>query len=184
MRAVWIGVPESFLEERHRLGLDKKDELWEGVLHMVPPPSSAHVLVNNDLLLALDSISKRRGLRALIGDPGLFGTEKNYRVPDLVIIQTDRISKRGFEGAELVIEVLSPYDESRDKFPFYAKVGVREIWLVEPSNRATEMYELAGDSYREVPFVNGAARSPVLGIELCVADGRLELRDGDELAVI
>lgn len=38
MRAVWIGVPDRFLEERHRLGHDKQDELWEGVLHMVPPP--------------------------------------------------------------------------------------------------------------------------------------------------
>ena len=39
MRAVMLDVPESLLDERRRLGLDVFDEVWEGVLHMVPPPS-------------------------------------------------------------------------------------------------------------------------------------------------
>lgn len=184
MRAVWIDVPESFLEERHRLGHDKKDELWEGVLHMVPPPSAVHIYFNNDLKEALDAMCRRRGLRALIGDTGLFGSEKNYRIPDLVVVRPDQASKRGFEGAELVVEILSPHDESREKFPFYAQVGVREVWLVEPSNRATEIYELVGGEYRAIPFVVGVARSPVLGIELRVASDQLELRDGDDRATI
>jgi Uma2 family endonuclease len=184
MRAVWIGVPESFLEERRRLGHDKRDELWEGVLHMVPPPSSAHIVVNSDLLVALAPIAKRRRMRALACEPGVFGTDTNYRIPDLVIVRPDQISKRGFEGAELVVEVLSPDDESRDKFPFYAKVGVCEIWLIEPETRATEIYELVTGAYRPVAFANGVARSPVLGIELRVINETLELRDGADVAVV
>jgi Uma2 family endonuclease len=117
-------------------------------------------------------------------DPGVFHPSGTYRVPDLAIVAPDRISSRGLEGAELVVEVLSPDDESRDKFPFYASVGVREIWLVEPANRATEVFELIGSEYRAIPFVEGVARSPVLGIELRVESDRLELRDGDERAVI
>jgi hypothetical protein len=34
-----LDVPGSLLDERRRLGLDVVDEVWEGVLHMVPPPS-------------------------------------------------------------------------------------------------------------------------------------------------
>lgn len=184
VRAVWIGVPESFLEERHRLGQDKKDELWEGVVHMVPPPSSAHMLVATRLAMALQRLIDRQGLIVLNSDPGVFRTDGTYRVPDIAVVTADRISSRGLEGAEVVVEVLSPDDESRDKFPFYAQVGVREIWLVEPSNRATEVYELVGGEYRAIPFVDGVTRSPVLGIELRVANDQLELRDGDERAVI
>jgi len=184
MRAVWIGVPESFLEERHRLGHDKKDELWEGVLHMVPPPSSAHMLLSTRLAMALQRLVEPRGLIVVNSDPGVFGSGRNYRVPDIAVVSPTRISPRGLEGAELVIEVLSPEDESRDKFPFYANVGVREIWLVEPSNRATEIYELVEGEYRPVPFVEGVARSPVLGIELRVSGDQLELRDGTDRATI
>lgn len=31
-------VPEAMLAERRRLGLDRRDEMWNRVLHMVPPP--------------------------------------------------------------------------------------------------------------------------------------------------
>ncbi|MGI9120683.1 MAG: hypothetical protein ACR2G7_11290 [Acidimicrobiales bacterium] len=42
MRAVLLEAPQSLLEERRRLGLDIFDEMWEGVLHMVPPPGGPH----------------------------------------------------------------------------------------------------------------------------------------------
>jgi hypothetical protein len=32
----------ALLERRERLGLDRKDEVWEGVLHVVPSPSGRH----------------------------------------------------------------------------------------------------------------------------------------------
>lgn len=35
-----LEVPEGLLAERARLGHDRFDEMWEGVLHMVPPPRS------------------------------------------------------------------------------------------------------------------------------------------------
>jgi hypothetical protein len=38
MRVVWLEAPGGLLEERRRLGLDIRDEMWDGVLHVVPPP--------------------------------------------------------------------------------------------------------------------------------------------------
>jgi len=187
MRAVWLEVPEEFLAERHRLGHDKFDELWDGVLHMVPPASFLHVSLGTQLLLALAPMAKRRGLVACGDGMGLFDPhrDKSYRIADVTLARHDQVSERGLEGAELVIEVLSPNDESRDKFPFYARVGVREIWLVEPKTRATEVYALRGDGYEPVAFAAGVATSPVLGITLEIVSGpTLRLRDGDELADI
>ena len=72
MDAVWIDVPEEFLEERRRNGQDKKDELWEGVLHMVPPSSPRHNRVSFDLYIALRAIAAR---------PVFYGPVSGRRTP-------------------------------------------------------------------------------------------------------
>jgi Uma2 family endonuclease len=179
MRAVWIGVPEEFLEERRRLGHDKKDELWEGVLHMVPPPAHVHSRVQTDLVVALSQVARSRGLQVNV-ECGLFARDDNYRVPDVVLARREDCSRRGVERAELVVEVLSPDDESRDKLPFYASVGVPEVWLVEPSSRAFELLVLRDGTYGQIA-ATGTVCSPTLAIELCVIDGVLELRDGNDV---
>lgn len=182
MRAIFLEVPEHFLAERRRLGHDKKDEVWEGVLHMVPPPSGAHETVTWKLAFALKSIADRLGLEIRGGTTGLFDPiagDRNYRIPDVVLVRPDQMSARGLEGAELVVEVLSPYDESRDKFPFYARIGVREVWLIEPITRTIELYSLRGQTFvRQLPEPT-VVTSPVLGVTLEVVDGpRLRVHDG------
>lgn len=185
MNAVWIDVPQEFLEERRQLGHDKRDELWEGELHMVPPGSFIHGSVSMDLGIALTPIAKRRELLVRLSEIGVFNpnVDKSYRIPDVSVARPEHVSDRGFEGAELVIEVLSPNDESRKKFDFYARIGVREVWLVEPKTRETELYALRADrtGYDSIPFVAGIATSAVLGITLEIIDGPLlRLRDGGE----
>jgi hypothetical protein len=45
---------EEMLERRRRSGLDRLDEVWDGVLHMVPAPSFAHASVTHQVGVALD----------------------------------------------------------------------------------------------------------------------------------
>jgi len=184
MRAVWLEVPEMFLEERRRLGLDKKDELWDGVLHMVPPPASAHQRRVADLFAALIPVAKRLGLEIWGDATGLYGGDKNWRIPDVTLARPEHVSERGLESAVLVVEMLSPNDESRDKFAFYARVCVREVWIIDPHSRAFEIYALGDDGYTQVPTA-GPAISPALGITLAIVDGpRLRLTDGADHADI
>ena len=172
MRVLWLQADEKVLEERRRHGLDGKDEVWDGVLHVVPPPSLIHERVANELLVALMPIGKRLGL--VVSTGGLFEHVDSYRVPDLIVGRKDQISDRGYERAELVVEVLSPNDESREKFPFFAARKVREVWLVEPQSRAIEMYLLWGAQYvrQQPPLV-----SPVLGVSIEQRDGQLVIGD-------
>lgn len=44
------GAFDDLLAERERLGLDRRDEVWEGVLHMIPPPSTRHELLAPQLV--------------------------------------------------------------------------------------------------------------------------------------
>jgi Uma2 family endonuclease len=131
MRAVLLEVPPHLLEERRRLGVDRWDEMWEGVLHMVPPPAERHQSLGSRLVEVLGPLARRRGLKFAY-EIGLFGADDDYRVPDLVAYRPAQASARGLEvAAELVVELVSPGDESREKLPWYAAQGVTEVVLID-----------------------------------------------------
>jgi len=47
-------------------------------------------------------------------------------------------------GPDFAIEIISPEDSSRDKLDFYAKVGVRELLIVDRAPWRLESYRLEG----------------------------------------
>lgn len=185
MRVVLADPDPEWLEERSRLGLDHRDEVWDGVLHVPPRPSTAHQMFEFELHLVLRPIVRLLGLQ-IVQELAVFDPdkgEKNYRAPDLVIAAPENISARGIEGrAELVVEVLSPHDESYQKFPFYAARGIPEYWIVDPKTREIEVYVLRGSTYFAVtPNRDGVIQAPRLGLELCVVAGpklRITWADG------
>ena len=174
-------IPLEFLEERRRLGHDRFDEVWEGVYHLVPSPTTAHQRIARDCLLIFAAIAKRRALHVFhdldLQDPTT-SKRTNYRQPDLSVARREVLSERGIEGhAELAIEILSPDDESRDKLPFYAKVGVREVWLIDPRNLIVEVF--AGTT--AITARDGTIEAPSLGLVLQLDGPVLHIRDGADM---
>jgi Uma2 family endonuclease len=144
MRAVLLDVPAHLLEERRRLGLDSRDEMWEGVLHMVPPPAGDHQGLSTELLLVLGPIAKLAGLvpRMETGlfDPAIAGFH-DYRVPDQLYADPALRTQRGIDGpAALVVELRSPGDDTYDKLDYYHRLGVGEVLIVHPTTRALELH--------------------------------------------
>jgi Uma2 family endonuclease len=187
MRAVFLELPEWIAKERILRGDDRRDEVWEGVLHVSPQPTSPHQLFATRLVRVLFDIARRRGFEAAceLGHYRL-NVERDYRVPDLAIVAPAHLSERGIEGrAELVVELLSPNDESREKLPFYARVGTQEAWLIDPRTYALEVFDLrAGTIVPVAARDDGAIVSPSLGLVLAVVAGPcLEIRDGDTVHV-
>jgi Uma2 family endonuclease len=153
MRAVMLEVPEPWLAERARLGWDRFDEVWEGVLHMVPPPSEWHQGLGTELVMFLGNPLKRAGI-TLRYETGLFrpgAATLDYRQPDLLFYEAARrelVTRRGIEGGALaVVEILSPGDETYEKLPYYASLGVREAIVIEPDSRVVEIYRLVRGQY-------------------------------------
>jgi Uma2 family endonuclease len=106
--------------ERRRMGGDRWDEVWEGELHMVPPPSGRHQGIESELLVALYAAARARGLTPRV-ELGFFRAATDYRRPDLAFYRPEQASERGLEAAaELLVEIVSPGDESRKKLPWYA----------------------------------------------------------------
>jgi Uma2 family endonuclease len=160
------------LEERRRMGGDRWDEVWEGELHMVPPPSGRHQAFGSELLVALHALVRARGCK-VAHDIGFFRASDDYRQPDLAIYRPEQASERGLEAAaELLVEIVSPGDESRTKLPWYAARDVQEVLLIDSVTLAVELYDCAsGEPKRVEP-----ARSSVLDCTFTrLDDDRLEV---------
>ncbi|CAN5790131.1 hypothetical protein BH24ACT3_BH24ACT3_01160 [soil metagenome] len=148
MKAVVLEVDEKLLAERRRMGLDLFDEMWEGVLHMVPPPGGDHQAMAAALFRVLDRLAERRGLVGRF-ETGLFrpGASDDFRVPDQIYCRPELLTGRGIDGpADFVVEIRSPGDESVEKLPFYDDLGVTEILLVDPRSGAFDLYRPAGSA--------------------------------------
>ncbi len=97
MKVLMLDAPQAMLDERWRLGLDGRDEMWDGVLHMVPPPEDPHQGLSGDFYLCVGPIAKRRGLVPRM-ETGLFASDGDYRVPDQLYRHPEHGSQRGAEA--------------------------------------------------------------------------------------
>lgn len=161
MRALILDAErETWLADRRRKGQDVFDEMWEGVLHVVPPPSFGHQSLSTLLSAAFIQALRSRGLLTST-ETGVYRADDDYRVPDLLVVRPEHASHRGVERrAELVVEVLSPDDETWEKLPFYADCGVPEVLVVDPTQRTALLHVLRGKEYLAVaPDAEGTVRS-------------------------
>jgi Uma2 family endonuclease len=178
VKAVMLEVDERMLEERRRLGHDRWDEMWEGVLHMVPPAGGPHQGLGTNLLVVIVPLAKRRGLVARY-ETGLFrpAVDDDYRVPDLLVTGPERLVQRGVDGAaELVVEILSDNDESYAKLDWYAALGVREMLILDPATLAVELYRGSPQGpVRAPPGPDGSVRCEVLEAGLVTIAGAIRV---------
>ena len=142
MRGLWLEIPEHVLAERRLTGVDRWDEMWDGVLHMAPAPLYEHQRILHELEVFL-AIIVRDGRGVVVPQVNVFGLatpECNYRIPDLIFVAAGRehvIARDGIRGGpDAVIEVRSPGDESYEKLPFFASLGVREVVVIDRDTKS------------------------------------------------
>ncbi|MEX0659371.1 MAG: Uma2 family endonuclease [Egibacteraceae bacterium] len=152
MRTVVMGpVPDelaALLEKRRATGADLYDEVWEGDYHMAPAPHAAHGVLDQQLAVLLDPLARAAGL---VGSgPFNLGHPDDYRVPDRGL---HRAAPSGtwVATAALVVEIVSPDDETWAKLAFYAAHEVDELVVADPHSRT--LYWLArsaGGAYEPI----------------------------------
>lgn len=89
--------------------------------------------------------------------------------PDLVVVcDPAKLDDRGCRGApDWVIEILSPSTAAKDhiaKLALYEKHGVREYWLVHPTDRVVMAYRRGGDGKFGAPAVHSSEHQVKVGI--------------------
>jgi Uma2 family endonuclease len=138
----------ALIERRRRLGLDHRDEVWEGVYRMNPPPSHEHQVILQQMAELLGPLARDAGVEPLVQEFGL-GTSEDYRVPD------GGLHRPGASGvwhptAALVIEIVSPGDDTWQKLPFYAAHDVDEVLIVDPREHSVAWLGLADGEYQAI----------------------------------
>jgi hypothetical protein len=150
MPTLVLGTPppelEALLERRRQAGVDRLDEVWQGVRHMVPGPSIEHADISQQLAELLGPPARAAGLRPTMSEFNLGASEHDFRVPD------GGLHRPGAAGiwhatAALVVEILSPDDETWQKLPFFATHHVDEVLIVDPVERTVTWLALRDGEY-------------------------------------
>jgi Uma2 family endonuclease len=153
MRTVVLDPPtsgfEELLERRRRSGLDRFDEVWEGVLHMVPAPLGEHADISQQLAELLGPRARAAGLWPTMSEFNLGDSDDDFRVPDGGL-HRERLRGVWHHTAALVVEIESPNDESWQKLPFYAARGVDEVLIVDPRERKVHWLGLHDGEYQPI----------------------------------
>ncbi|WP_353718060.1 Uma2 family endonuclease [Dyadobacter sp. 676] len=133
-------------------------ELIKGkIFKMSPAPGTMHQKISGKLHLRIGGYFENHYCQAFSAPFDVRLPRKNRNVedqkiytvvqPDLcVICDESKLDDHGCLGApDLIVEILSPGNskiEMHNKFELYQESGVREYWLVEPSQNAVLVYVL------------------------------------------
>jgi len=129
---------EALLKRRREWGADHHDEVWEGVLHMSPPPSPRHELIVTQLITLLQPLAKAKRM-ATLGAAGI-GVTDDHRVPDLTLLRPPAVQWNS--TAALAVEVLSWHEPADKKLGFYAAHHVDELVIIDPDQHTVPWLEL------------------------------------------
>jgi Uma2 family endonuclease len=145
-------VERSLIERRRACRGDRFDEVWAGTYVIVPSPDIEHQRLVTGICCALMavycSVPEVHVYAGVNVTDQFTDWKQNYRCPDIAVVLPDSRAVDRYEcyygGPDFIIEIASHFDRSREKFDFYASVGVREFLLVDRNPWQLELYALRG----------------------------------------
>jgi Uma2 family endonuclease len=187
-RSEELFTPEEFrrwLDERPAADVNRY-ELINGRIVMSPPAKLRHGVVESNLHASIAVHVRDRRLGITLGSSAGFDLPTGDTLePDFSFISRERWeagprplpTDEGFTRIvpDLAIEVLSPTSVRRDRIEkrlIYARCGVREYWLVDPTRREVTLFTSVGDRFPE-PLVLGSGEIPsrvLPELHACVED--------------
>lgn len=152
---------------------ESRVELIDNERYELPMPTVTHQSASANLQFALHSFVRGQKLGHVFSAPldVVLGEDESLVLqPDLLVVlaENSAILKKYVYGApDLVVEIISPSSVVRDsviKKDLYEAHGVREYWLLDPANRAIEVFFLETNRYRldNYALEKGPVRSVVL----------------------
>ena len=131
-------------------------EYSHGFIEVLPMPTTSH----QDILIFLFEALKAFVLPGKLGKASIAGIRirlwpGNYREPDIVFMLRENLARIGeqfWEGADLVMEIVSGSDDDRrrdlvTKRSEYAQAGIPEYWIVDPREGRITVLHLDRDNY-------------------------------------
>ena len=153
-------------------------ELSNGFIEVLSMPTRRHQMIVLFLYRLLYQFVMEQETGTVLVSPLRVRLWHNkFREPDIVVMlaeHRDREGEQYFEGADLVVEVVSEDDPQRDlvtKRDEYAQAAIPEYWIVEPKTETITVLRLEDGRYVEHGvFKRGAVATSALlaGFEVAV----------------
>ncbi len=126
---------------------DKRYEILEGELCVVPSPNIKHQRVSGNLEMALRQYARGTKSGEVLDAPcDVILSEENVVQPDILYVRKERagiVGEANIQGPpDLAVEILSPNNRNKDlevKRKIYARCGVQEYWIVDPDAETIEV---------------------------------------------
>lgn len=142
-------------EEYLALDTNRLIEFSDGYLEFLEMPTQSHQRIVAFLYQALLTFvtAHRWSGEVLFAPLRVRLWPGKYREPDVVFMLDEHAERKGeqfWDGADLVMEVISPDDRSRDedvKREEYARAGIPEYWIVDPQHHRITVLNLEKGEY-------------------------------------
>lgn len=162
--------PKTMLEIYKLLPEGTPVQLINNHLYMSPAPSLQHFEIIDAVVESLKNEARKHGYGKVIFAPvDVFLGDTNAVQPDVFFIAKENdhiIHKDGIYGApDIVVEVLSPANRNDDlvkKKNIYEKFGVKEYFIIEPSDKSVITYYLREGEFTEQKKTKGKLISKLL----------------------
>jgi Uma2 family endonuclease len=147
---------EDYLELESKIDGNPLIELSDGFLEILPMPKFSHQLIVRFILKAFEAFIEPRGLGVVIFAPLRVRLwPGRFSEPDIVFMLSKHRERAGedfWEGADLVVEVVSPDPDSRKrdlktKRADYAKAGIPEYWIIDMELKQITVLRLNSKRY-------------------------------------
>lgn len=143
-------VEDRLIAERKATGIDRYDEVWDDVYVIPPIADNEHQALIGDFTAIFATTITWPDLGQAYPGVNVSDREddwtKNYRVPDVAVFLNGCPARNQHThwlgGPDFAVEIVSEDDRTREKFDFYAKVGVRELLLVDRDPWAVELHRI------------------------------------------
>lgn len=144
--------------------LDVDDNFWyeliNGELVKKSSPSTRHQRISMKLSSLMHVFVTEKNLGVVMCAPtDVFVDDENVPQPDIFFIEKGRehiITDDSVFGApNLIVEIISPSSirrDRKDKMNLYKRFGVAEYWIIDPNNKAVEIYHLTDGIYDLTAF--------------------------------
>lgn len=145
-------LSEEIQADRKARGIDRWDEVWDGVYVVPSLPNVEHQDIQANLMLPLMEVVKIPGLGKVWAGVNVTDRhpnwKENFRCPDVVVYlnATTAVNHdtHWLGGPDFLVEIVSPDEDPAAKFDFYAKVKAREVLVVNRDPWALGLYRLRG----------------------------------------
>jgi Uma2 family endonuclease len=163
------GLAEQLREERKAAGSDRWDEVWEGTYMMAPLPNAEHQQIALRIAAICEETVGWNDETMVLPGTNVSdrdkGWQQNFRCPDVVVYLPQTRARNCHThwvgGPDFAVEITSPDDQTRDKIPFYSKIGTRELLIIDRDPWSLELLRLSAKKLKSVGISTGKKAQPL-----------------------